>query len=402
MRAAVVSVTRFLAGLCACVALAACAPRPAPTTTGAAGAAPSQAAVSERRVDVSQPLLIGVLAPLSGSDTRATAFGADLVAAADMAAREKGVGLVRLSSFDTGANAATAAIAARSAIDAGAVALVGPAFAIAARSVANLVAETGTTTLSFTPDSASGSVPLWVIGELPEDDADRIVGYAASTGVRSIAIVFPENLYGQVASAALRDSARRHNVRVGYEFSYQYSPDGIAAAVESNAAAVRASNVEAIVIPDGGLALISVVSFLDYYDVSPRKLQFMGMGLWNTPEVIRERSMRGGLFAAPDMAARRNFGERFAAVTGRQPDPRAYLGYDAVAALVDLVSEARVAGSAEPFSIERMTRQRGFIGPGGTFRLKTDGTNVRPRAIYEVTGDGFALRDPAPAGAPGS
>lgn len=402
MRAAAVSVTRFLAGLCACAALAACASRPAPSTTGGAAAAPSPAAVAERRVDASQPLLIGVLAPLSGGDTSATAFGADLVAAAQLAAREAGGGVVTVQAFDTGADPARAAAAARAALDAGAAALVGPAFSATTRAVRPVAEAAGATVLSFSSDSQVGGAPVWVTGDLPENEVERMLGYAASQGLGAVALVRPQSPYGDVVAAATQARAGRYGVRVPQTLAYARSFEGVQQAVGEGAPALRASGADAVLIADGGQALRAVAAFLDYNDVSPRTLRYMGLGQWRNAETLQETSLRGGWFAAVEVEGAAAFEARFRDMTGRGPHPLAGLGYDAVAALATLAREARASGDATPFDAAAVTRGAGFPGVRGAFALTPQGANRRALAIYEVTGDGFALRDPAPAGAPGS
>jgi len=372
-----------LAGL----ALSACAPQPQPQIGAPVTAAPS--APQAPGVAASGPVPVALLIPRGAGEAGVQALAADIEAAARLAAAE--AGRIELRVFDTAANPARAAQAAQAAVSGGAALLLGPLYSATTRAVRPVATGAGVTALSFSSDSAAGGALFFVMGDPPENEADRLMGYAASQGVGSVAIVRPESDYGALSEAAARDGAARHGVRVVETLRYPRSFEGVQAALGEGAGGLRASGAESVLIPDNGQALRAVAAFLDYYDVSPRSVRFMGLGLWRNPETLQEPTLRGGWFAGPDPAAAADFEARFLAAVGRTPHPLAWLGYDAVRAAAQLLA----GGGAAPFSPQAVAGAD-FDGARGPWRFTADGANRRGLAVFEVTEEGFAVRDPAP------
>ena len=371
------------------LALAACAPQP--TAGVALPAAP--AAPQSRGVAASGPVQVALLLPRGAAEAGVQALAADIEAAARLAAAEAGAGRIELRVFDTAASPAQAAQAAQAAVNGGAAILLGPLYSATTRAVRPVATGAGVTALSFSSDSAAGGAPVFVMGDLPENEADRLMGYAASQGVGTLAITRPQSDYGALSERAVRESAARHGVRVVHTLSYPRSFEGVQAALGEGAPGVRASGAEGVLIADGGQALRAVAAFLDYHDVSPRSVRFMGLGLWRNPETLQEPTLRGGWFAGPDPAAAADFEARFRAATGRAPHPLAWMGHDAVRAVAQLLAQ----GGAAPFAAQAVANSAGFDGARGPWRFTPAGANQRALAVFEVTEEGFVVRDPAPA-----
>ncbi len=406
MRAAAPKIDRFLRraatfGLLALV-VTACAqqsprvaqrPETAPTQTQTAAPGP--------RVAPGAPVRVALLAPRSAGSSRDQALAADLEAAARLAVGDaRGPG-IELSVYDTGADPARAAQAARSAVADGAAVIVGPLFRATTNAVRPVAQGAGVKVLSFSSDSGTGGDPVWVLGDLPENEVERVLGYAGSQGLRSLALVTPRTEYGALVEAEARRSAGRAGLAVVAAAPYERSPGGVERDVSAAAPQILSSGADAALIADGGAALRTVAAFLAFNDVLQPGVRYLGTGQWGTPGTEAEAPLRGGWFAQPDPAALERFAARFREAYGRAPDPLAGLGYDAVAVVDQLAAEARAAGSDRPFTPQAMTA-RSYQGARGAFRLTQEGANRRALAVMEVTAGGFVPLDPAPAVAPGS
>lgn len=387
------------AALCLSLVAGCAAPPGAGQSAAGAPAAPTGAApdlARGPRVDPSRPAVVALLAPLSSPEPRAQAQARDLEAAARLAAAELG-NLVELRIFDDGADPAKAQQAARAAVEGGASIIIGPLFSAQAAAVRPVAEETATPVLSFSSDSAAGRPPVWVMGDLPENEVERMLAFAASNGMRSVAVVRPQNDYGALVERAANARAPRHNVAVLGSLTYPRSAEGVQDVVGQGAAAVRQAAPRAALIADGGPALRLVASYLAYGDVVQPQTQYLGLGLWDDdPEIARESALQGGWFAAADPAAAQGFASRFQAAAGRAPGPVAGFAYDAVTAIGALLRDARAVGVEHPFSTEAITRPQGFPGSRGAFRFRADGGNERALAVFEVQPAGFLVRDPAP------
>jgi ABC-type branched-subunit amino acid transport system substrate-binding protein len=380
--------------------LAACAAAPGPdaSASGVAIARTGGTINPARgpRVDPARPAVVALLAPLSSPEPRAQAQARDLEAAARLAASELGA-LVELRVFDDGADPAKAQQAARAAVEGGASIIIGPLFSAQAAAVRAVAEETATPVLSFSSDSGAGGPPVWVMGDLPENEVERVLAYAASNGMRSVAVIRPQNDYGALVERAASGRAPRHNVAVLGSLTYPRSAEGVQDVVGQGAAAVKAAAPRAALIADGGPALRLVASYLAYGDVVQPQTQYLGLGLWDDdPEIARESALQGAWFAAADPAAGQGFASRFEAAAGRAPGPVAGFAYDAVTAIGALLRDARAVGVEHPFSAEAITRPQGFPGSRGAFRFRADGGNERALAVFEVQQAGFLVRDPAP------
>lgn len=400
MRIAAAAVTRFLRVACGMGALsltlAACAPQPG--APGVVAQTPSAAsAPASRRVDVSRPVQVALLAPSGSAESDLQALARDIEAAARLAAGDA-PGAIELRVYDTAADPQRAVAAARAALADGAALIVGPVFSATTIAVRPLAEAAGVPVLSLSSDSAAGGAPVYVLGDLPENEADRIIGYAAAQGMGTLALVHPRTAYGDLARRAASTAALRHGVRLVNTLSYPRSFEGVQTATGAGAGDITGSGAQAVVLADGGAALRSVGAFLDYYDVSPRTIQYLGLGLWNNPETLQENALRGGWFAAADPLSVEVFATRFESATGRAPNPLAAFGYDAILAASEMIRQARAAGSDAPFTAAAITQPTGFSGARGAFRLMPNGTNQRALAVLEVGEDAFVVRDPAPTG----
>jgi ABC-type branched-subunit amino acid transport system substrate-binding protein len=342
--------------------------------------------------------VVALLAPLSSPEPRAQAQARDLEAAARLAASELGP-LVELRVFDDGADPARAQQAARAAVEGGASVIIGPLFSAQTSAVRAVAEGTATPVLSFSSDSAAGRPPVWVMGDLPENEVDRVLAYASANGMRSVAVIRPQNDYGALVERAANARAPRRNVAVLGALTYPRSAEGVQDAVGQGAASVKAAAPRAALIADGGPALRLVASYLAFGDVVQPQTQYLGLGLWDDdPEIARESALQGAWFAAADPAASQIFASRFQAAAGRAPGPVAGFAYDAVVAIGALLRDARALGVEHPFSAEAITRPQGFAGSRGAFRFRADGGNERALAVFEVQPSGFLVRDPAPSG----
>jgi branched-chain amino acid transport system substrate-binding protein len=153
---------------------------------------------------------------------------------------------------------------------------------------------------------------------------------------------------------------------------------------------------DAIMIADGGDRLRSVAALLNFFDVDPAQIRYLGTLLWqDDPRVLREAALQGGWFAAPDPASVQAFQDRFAAAFGEPPPQPALVGlaYDATALAVIIAQRL----NDRSFSAVNLTNPQGFAGVTGLFRLREDGLADHGLAILEVTAGEARTIDPPPA-----
>lgn len=339
------------------------------------------------------PAKVALLLPLSGPSG---AVGKDMEAAAQMALFDTGGDIVLLIR-DTGGTVETAQAAASSVLDAGAELVLGPVFSSATSAVANVARPRGVNVLSFSNNAAVAGNGVYVLGYRPEEQAERVVGYALDQGVTRIGVLAPDDGYGSLVTAAW---ARMMNYRPELlangvaTYPAQGDPAPVVREFTRNMGLANGRSNggnAAVLIADGGLRLRQVASLLTFYDVDPAAVRFLGTRRWEEDRVfLRDPAVRGAWIASIEENVERRFKERFAAAFGREPDPLAALAYDAA------TLAARLATQPERFTVPALTNPRGFDGSQGVFRIEPNGLTRHGLAILEVTPEGIRTIAPAP------
>jgi hypothetical protein len=361
------------------------ADRPATTTTQTTPTAPT--------VNPAAPVTVALLVPLGSADAQQTALARSLVNAARLAQSDLAGAAIDLKVYETAGDANRAREAAARAIADGAKVIVGPLFGIAAQAVGPVAAEAGINVLTFSTTPAVAGRNVFLLGQTAETEADRLLAFARSRGIGTAGVFYPRTPSGQAAMDAIRAAATRHGLTLTSAMDYPRSFQGIQERSRDYAADHSA---EAVILPEGGQALVSAGAFLNYYNVSPTRTKYLGLGQWNGPATTKEGALLGGWFVAPDPALFAAFASRYRAAYGDEPAPIAGLAYDGIAAIGALIRDARTAGDSDPFSVENLTNPEGFAGVNGIFRLRRDGRIDRALAVMEVGADGFTVIDPAP------
>jgi branched-chain amino acid transport system substrate-binding protein len=141
-----------------------------------------------------------------------------------------------------------------------------------------------------------------------------------------------------------------------------------------------------------------VVQTLAAGGVDTRRVQLLGSGLWEDPQIFSAQPLQGGWYAGPDIAGFRNFSGRYRAKYGQDPVRTATLVYDAVA----LTAALTKTQGQKRFSEEVLTNTSGFNGIDGLFRFRKDGPNQRGLAVMRVSPTGGQIISPAPKSFGGS
>jgi hypothetical protein len=346
---------------------------------------------------------VGLLLPFSGAGADAEA--ASMLNAAQLAVFETGADRIVLIPKNTGGTAEGAQVQACAVLREGADIILGPLLAEEVRAVAAQAAEYGKPVLAFSNDQSVTETGAYLLSVTPEEEVWRIVSYATRQGVIAFATLAPDDVYGQRVQLAAQEAANANgSFLVTWEM---YPAGGDASAIDLPArrlarfdereAATRAGQqfelpYDAVILPAGGVELLSVAPLLPYYDVDPRVVRFLGTGRWRDPAVAREPSLAGGWFPGPDEAAHAVFADAYEQAFGEEPTRLAPLAYDGIKAIASLTSALGAAGLTE----QGFERPTGFRGADGLFRFRDNRLAEHALAIYEVSNGRFVVIEPAP------
>jgi len=330
---------------------------------------------------------VGLILPLSAPGN-AGVTAQSMRNAAELALSEFNNPDIQLLVKDDGGSAPGAQQAAQQLIDQGAEIILGPLFAHSVAPVGQLARARGIPVIAFSTDSNVAAAGVYLLSFLPESDVERLIGYAAQQGKRSYAAAIPDNAYGTVVEAAFQQSVGRRNGRVVALERYTADRNQLQAAIRNLAQGARTA--DAIFIPDTADTVPLVVQTLAANGVDTRKVQMLGSGLWEDPQIFSSAVLEGAWYAGPDSTGFRNFSARYRGRYNADPVRTATLVYDAVALVAALV---KTQGQRR-FTAEVLTNTSGFNGIDGLFRFRRDGVNQRGLAVMRVTPTGGQIISP--------
>ena len=333
----------------------------------------------------SKPLThkVGLLLPLTGPQA---SLGKGMLEASEMALFETGDSFITLLPQDTAQGAHQAAL---KALDEGAELLLGPIFAADVESIKPLLSARKVCLICFSTDQNVAGNGTFILGFLPSQQIERVIGFAKEKGLSKIAALTPEDQYGRLIDQTLKRLESQGTIQLlGIT---HYAKGDILEGNPGNArlleevAAYKAKGLEALVIPEGGENLVYLTRLLSL----KRSLKILGSGQWDAPETLQiAGELEGGFFASPDPEGRQNFETRFKKSYGYTPPRIATLAYDATALAVALADKG--------YTSQTLSFTQGFSGMDGLFRLTSQGLNERGLAVLEVGSTSFRTVNPAP------
>lgn len=387
-----------------------------------------------------EPIRVALLLPLSHSQDDAKTVAQALLNAAELALFEIKNANVMLMPKDTGGTPFGAEQATIKAIDEGADLILGPLFADSVRTAADIARGARVPMVAFSTDRTVAGDGVYLLSFLPEQEVKRVVDFAVSEGFYSFAGLIPQSAYGYRVQSAYEYSIQRKGGYITQMQTYpriadeMFAPARIVAEYDVRRSALKSRNsaaksdpqdatmvydevtdtlipapveenvmpasretwggvsYQAVLLPEGGTLLRSLAPLLPYFDVDPRKIKFLGTGLWDDETLGKEPSLVGGWFAAPSPQMREAFGGRYQAAYGVQPPRIASLGFDAVA----LAASLAALPEKNRFDDETIGNPNGFAGIDGIFRFLPDGSSERGLAVIQVNPDGLEVISPAP------
>ena len=369
---------------------------------------------------------IAILLPLSGKYEK---IGNDLLKAAYMAVFDQQNKQLRLQPYDTLGTADGASGAAIKALQEGAEIIVGPLFSDAVKATREAVAGR-VNVVAFSTDITAAGNGVYLLGLTPQQQIQRVMNFAYRQGLSKFAVIAPETPYGDTAVASLMDTTKRLGVLLTDVTRYpaqlppgsdelhaiakdiaNYEPRAwqLRQAIKkveargdkaSKAELARLKKLdtlgevsfEALVIPEGGQRLRELAPLLSYYDVDPRKVKYIGTGLWADSSLASEPALIGGWFAAPSPEPSRQFLARFQSTYGYNPPRISSLAYDALA-LTGLLAQSP---EEQKFTKEMLEDPDGFAGYNGIFRFLPSGLAERGLAVMTIGQEDLEVLEPAP------
>ena len=361
---------------------------------------------------------IAVLLPMSGA---AKTAGNDIKTSIETAFLRKPKTNVRISFYDLSGNSEQKFDTIRDVLNTNPDVVLGPIFAEDTK-IINDLKPSYLPVISFTSDTQSLGNGVMTVNLIPTQSIETIMRQIKDKTERGIVIFAPDDKSGQLMTSVADVAADIYDVPVRGIFYYDSGNSDSIKNVSQNAAlhSVRTaannrarevlsdilineqlttyqrksinSQLEKISrtetlgdLPYDGVLFLgngddskTLASFLRYYGVGNRDVDFYGTTLWQNSDIASDFTMTGAQYATlPDISD--NFVSLFNMVGGKDPDYLAAIGYDAANLALGMIYSQK-DGPSYFFD------PNGYVGTTGIFRIQPDGAPERALRIVELDG----------------
>ncbi|MEM1371406.1 MAG: penicillin-binding protein activator, partial [Pseudomonadota bacterium] len=324
----------------ACIALSGCATnlssftqKPAANTSLSQNSRDTSPDISQDQQTRARGAKLALILPLQGM-SRTALIAKSMKQAAEMALFEHNDPSIQLIVKNDGGTQAGGRAAATTSLTDGAQIILGPLFADTVPAISEVARQNQppTTVISFSNDRTVAGNGVHLISMLPGPEVTRVVDYAVSRGKRRFAALIPDDAYGHLVEASFRRAIANQGATI--IASERYAPqtnktlEPAQKVLELITQADEAgAPIDALFLPGGPEILPVIGPLIKYAQVDTQKVQLLGTGAWDFPNVGRDPVFVGGWYASPDPRGWRAFSGRFAKTFGQAPPRVATLAY---------------------------------------------------------------------------
>jgi len=325
---------------------------------------------------------VALLVPLSGENA---AVGRSIANAATMALLDTNADNLRITTYDTGTDAGSAAA---NAIRDGNKLILGPLVREDVQPVLARARPAGVPLVTFSNDTSIAAPDVFVMGHSPEQSITRTVAYASQQGARRFAALMPNGDYGTRASAAYSQAVAGVGGTLVATERYDRGNTSIVSAAERLKAR---GNIDAVLIAEGSRLSTMAATTLK---AGGTQVFLLGTDLWSGESALANSTpMRGAWFSAVSDARYRQFVTSYQSRFGEEPYRIATLGYDSVLLALRIARDWRPGTN---FPAGRMLAADGFLGLDGPFRFRDNGIGERAMEVRQIGNGAITVVDPAP------
>ena len=232
--------------------------------------------------------------------------------------------------------------------------------------------------IAFSSDEKVAGNGVYLLSFLAGRDVPRIVSYAMAQGKRNFAELIPQSAYGRIAETAFARAVSSGGGQAAVRASFPPNDStAMLGPVRQVATAVKSGQgIDALFLPAGRDDLPELAPLLASEDLSSGRVQFIGTGQWDYPNIGSDRALLGGWYPGARSQGLEQFRAALFQDLWRAPPRIASLAYDAISLAVSL--SANSAGSAlhggAAYAADRLLRRRRAVPPAVRRHLR-----ARPR-----------------------
>jgi outer membrane PBP1 activator LpoA protein len=351
---------------------------------------------------------VGVMLPLSGEHSE---IGSLILNSIEMAIFQTEENKLELHIKDTEAKPDKAKKVLSELIDEGVKVVIGPLFSKSLAAIQSKVASNNINVFALTNNINLRNKGIWIFGVDPQAQTEKVLSYASEKGYKSIVALLPQNAYGLLLFDTITSFAQANFINIKkiefYNFSvesqrktaqkiskgfeeYKLYLDKIKEQEEKE----EESNDEvlfmdkpfdSVFIAAAGQNLTVLSSQLQYNNVDPKIVQYLGISSWEDRSILSEPALEGGVFVTTSEMYQKKIKLIYQNSFNREMPKIAMIAYDIVALLGSLNN----LGSN--FNIYDLVNNEGYIGLRGLFRLKKNGTVERAFQLKKIKNKKFTI-----------
>ena len=291
--------------------------------------------------------------------------------------------------------------------------IVGPVFSKKLKVLNPMSRDENVKLISFSNNIDITSKNLSAFGLSPEDEIEKLFRYCDSKNLKRIKVILPENIYGNKIKDKILN-LNKLDLNMNFKFFYYdpKNPDFYEVSKRVANYEIRKENLKneisrlseftdeiskakikklkkldtygelnfdaLLIIVNKFDELISFSSVLPYYDVDPKKIQYLGTSTWNKTAIVKEPSLNGGIFTDIDQDSLEKFINHYEKYFKEKPHELAAFAFDIIGLIAKLQSKD---GSLTKLkTIETVS----YSGITGKFRLLNSGRTSRTPEIYKI------------------
>ena len=346
---------------------------------------------------------IALLVPVTGPHA---ALGTELQHGAELALFSVRNPNIELLVLDTHADGPDAA--ASQAVIAKADIIVGPLFSDAVVSARAIARQADIPMLALSNNLRIAARGSWLLGYVPEQQVDVLLGYALTSGQNRVGIIAEDAPFGQILAEHAVDRLAQFGLRPEETLTltgamladedqlrsaiqrftgYQPPAEGETAPAFVDLPPAR---FDALLFAGSADFALRTAPVLAYYDADPERVLYLGNAQWNQQRILTEPSLQGGVFVSRPTERDAAFNALWADVWSSRPGVLARLSFDAMAMATVLTGQQRKLWNAA------LESESGFSGFSGAYRLLPGGGNRRAFELRRIENGVSAILQAAP------
>ena len=287
--------------------------------------------------------------------------------------------------------------------------VIGPLFSKSLAAIQSSVQASKVNVFALTNNINLAKQGIWVFGVDPQAQTKKVLEFALEKGSKKIAALLPKNAYGLLLFDTISKFSKENLIEIKevefYEFSienqrkasqkiskgfdqYQEKLNQLKeqednSTIDKNKLLIE-KPFDSVFIAAAGQNLTILSSQLQYNNVDPKLVQYLGISSWENNSILTEPALEGGVFVTTSQLYQDKIKLIYKNSFNKEMPNIAMIAYDIVALLDSLEYTENI------ININNLINEEGYIGLRGLFRLKNNGIVERTFQLKQVKNKRFS------------